>query len=194
MQMNPKVDGYLRKHKNWQGELGELRRIVLDSPLAEEIKWRVPCYTLEGKTVAFLGAFKDCCTLSFVKGVLLKDPKRVLQKPGENTQSARVIRFTGVREIVELEPVLKALLREAVEVERASLKVDFKAKRELVIPTELREQMDDIPALKSAFDALTPGRQRAYVLYFSAAKQSKTRASRVQKCTKRILNGKGLDD
>ena len=192
--MNPKVDGYLRKNKRWGDELKELRRIILDCLLIEEIKWRVPCYTFENSNVVMLGALKECAVLSFVKGALLKDARGILVKPGDNTQSARVIRFNNVREITEMEPVLKAYVHEAIEVEKAGLKVDFKAKRELVFPEEVEKKFDEMPALKTAFRALTPGRQRAYLLYFSAAKQFKTRESRVEKCKQRILKGKGLAD
>jgi len=192
--MNPKVDGYLRKNKRWGDELKELRRIILDCLLTEEIKWRVPCYTFENSNVVMLGTLKECAVLSFVKGALLKDARGILVKPGDNTQSARVIRFNNVREITEMEPVLKAYVHEAIEVEKAGLKVDFKAKRELVFPEEVEKKFDEMPALKTAFRALTPGRQRAYLLYFSAAKQFKTRESRVEKCKQRILKGKGLAD
>jgi len=192
--MNPKVDGYLRKSKKWQEELKNLRRIVLDCELTEEVKWRHPCYTLDGSNVVILGGFKEYCVLTFVKGALLKDAKGVLVKPGENTQAARMIRFTNVQQIVKLEPTLKAYIREAVEVEKAGLKVKFKKIAEFKIPEELQNKFDELPALKTAFTALTPGRQRAYIMYFSAAKQSKTRESRVEKCMRQILNGKGLDD
>jgi uncharacterized protein YdeI (YjbR/CyaY-like superfamily) len=192
--MTPQVDGYIRKHKKWQNELQKLRTIVLDCPLAEEIKWRVPCYTSERRNIVFLGAFKEYCALSFVKGVLLKDPHRMLKKPGENTQSSRLVRFTDVQQIVELEPVLKAYIREAIEVEKAGLKVKLKKIAEFKVPEEFQSKLDELPALKTAFHALTPGRQRAYLLYFSGARQSKTRASRVDKCMPQILKGKGLDD
>jgi uncharacterized protein YdeI (YjbR/CyaY-like superfamily) len=190
----PQVDGYLRKSKKWQEELGTLRRIVLASRLTEEVKWRVPCYTFDNHNIVFLGRFNECCTLSFVKGALLKDPHRILAKPGPNTQSARVIRFTSVREIVAIEPVLKVYIDEAIEVEKAGLKVKFKKASEFKIPVEFRARLDERPALKAAFGALTPGRQRAYLLYFSAAKQSKTRESRIEKWTQQILAGKGMDD
>ena len=192
--MNPKVDAFLRRAKKWQGELKELRSIVLDSQLTEELKWHQPCYTFQKNNVLIISGFKEHCVLSFIKGALLKDAKRILVKPGENTQSARVIRFTNVREIVEMAPILKAYIREAVEVEKAGLKVKFKKITEHTIPEELQNRFDKIPALKTAFRALTPGRQRAYILYFSAAKQSKTRESRIEKCMRRILKGKGLDD
>jgi uncharacterized protein YdeI (YjbR/CyaY-like superfamily) len=190
---NPKVDGYIRKSKHWQEELQKLRTIILDSGLTEEVKWRVPCYTLEEKNVVFIGRFKESCVLSFVKGVLLKDPKRVLIQQTENSQSVRVIRFSTVQQIVELEPVLKAYLQEAIEVEKAGLKVKLKKVSEFKMPEEFKSRLDSSPALKKAFTALTPGRQRAYLLYFGGAKQSKTRSARVEKCMQPILNGKGLD-
>ncbi|MDB5289882.1 MAG: hypothetical protein JWL69_1123 [Phycisphaerales bacterium] len=192
--MNPKVDGYLRKSKQWQEELQKLRMIILDCQLTEEVKWRVPCYTFQGSNVLFIGRFKESCVLSFVKGALLKDARGVLVQQTENTQSVRVIRFTNVQQIVELEPVLKAYINEAIEVEKSGLKVNFKKTSEFTIPEEFQTKLDEIPALKTAFAALTPGRQRAYLLYFSGAKQSKTRESRVEKCMQQILNGKGLDD
>jgi uncharacterized protein YdeI (YjbR/CyaY-like superfamily) len=192
--MNPKVDGYLRKSKQWQEELQKLRMIILDCQLTEEVKWRVPCYTFQGSNVLFIGRFKESCVLSFVKGALLKDAGGILIQQTENSQSVRVIRFTNIRQIVELEPVLKAYINEAIEVEKAGLKVKLKKIAEFKIPEELQSRFDEIPALKTAFAALTPGRQRAYFLYFSAAKQSKTRESRVEKCMQQILNGKGLDD
>jgi uncharacterized protein YdeI (YjbR/CyaY-like superfamily) len=191
---NPQVDGYLRKHKNWQPELAKLRAIILDSELTEEVKWRVPCYTLNGRNVLFFGPFKDCCVLSFVKGVLLKDPKHILIQQTEQSQSVRIIRFTSVEEIAKLEPVLKAYITEAIANEKAGLKVKLKTISEFKIPNELQIRFDKIPALKTAFTSLTPGRQRAYLLHFSSAKQSKTRESRIDKCLPRILKGKGLDD
>ena len=192
--MNPKVDEYLSKAKKWQEEMGKLRMICLDCQLTEELKWNHPSYTYQKSIVVIIGAFKEYCALSFFKGALLKDPNGILVKPGENTQAVRMIRFTDVREIVEMEPTLKAYIYEAIEVEKAGLKVDFKQKKELVFPDELLTKFDENPALKTAFEALTPGRQRAYVLYCSAAKQSKTRESRVEKCMPRILDGKGLND
>lgn len=192
--MNPQVDGFIRKNKQWREELAELRRIILGCQLTEEVKWRVPCYTLQGKNVVFLGAFKESCVLSFVKGALLKDTKGLLVKPGENTQAARAIRFTNVQDIVDLAPTLTAYIGEAIEVEKAGLKVAMKKTADFALPGEFRRKLDELPALKAAFNALTPGRQRAYLLHFSAAKQSKTRESRVEKCMARILGGKGLDD
>ena len=191
---NPSVDGYIRKSKQWQTELQELRRIILDTPLVEEVKWRVPCYTFEGSNVLFIGHLKESCVLSFIKGALLKDPKHILIQQTENSQSVRVIRFTDVQQISKLEPVLKAYIHEAIEVEKAGLKVNFKKPSEFKIPEEFQTRLREQPALKTAFNALTPGRQRAYLLYFSGAKQSKTRESRVEKYVKHILNGKGIDD
>jgi uncharacterized protein YdeI (YjbR/CyaY-like superfamily) len=191
---NRSVDGYIRKAKRWQNELTELRRIVLDSDLTEDVKWRVPCYTLDGKNVLFLGHMKESCVISFIKGALLKDPKRILIQQTENSQSVRVIRFTDVQEITKLEPVLKSYINEAIAIERAGLKVQFKKASEFKVPEEFQAKLDESPALKTAFHSLTPGRQRGYLLHFAGAKQSKTRAARVEKCMKRILKGKGLDD
>lgn len=205
--MNPKVDIYFNagcgrcplgntpqcKVHNWQEELEQLRMIILDCGLTEELKWGVPCYTFQNSNILLLGAFKENCVLSFLKGALLKDADGILSKPGENTQAGRVIRFTNVQEIVEIESILKAYIYEAIEVEKAGLKVEFKQNPEPV-PEELQNKLDEIPALKSAFEALTPGRQRGYILYFSAPKQSKTRESRVERCMQQILNGRGLND
>lgn len=192
--MNPKVDGYLRKNKKWRQELQKLRTILLDCQLTEEVKWRVPCYTFQKSNVVLMHIFKEYCALLFFKGALLKDANGILIQQTKNTQAARQIRFTNVREIVEMKPVLKAYIYKAIEVEKAGLKVNFKKTTEFKIPEELQNKLDEIPALKTAFAALTPGRQRAYILYFSAAKQSKTRESRVEKYMRQILNGKGLDD
>jgi uncharacterized protein YdeI (YjbR/CyaY-like superfamily) len=191
--MNPKVDNFLGKSKKWQAEIEKLRMIILDCQLTEELKWGKPCYTFQKSNVVIIQAFKEYCALMFCKGALLNDPNGILKKPGENTQAARQIRFINLREIVEMEPILKAYICEAIEVEKAGLKVDFKKNPE-PIPEEFLNELDEIPSLKTAFDALTPGRQRAYILYFSAPKQSKTRESRVEKCMQQILNGKGLND
>jgi uncharacterized protein YdeI (YjbR/CyaY-like superfamily) len=188
--MNPKVDGYLRKAKKWQEELEKLRMIILDCQLTEELKWGKPCYTFQKSNIVIIIPLKEYCTLMFCKGALLNDANGILIKPGENTQAGRWIKFTSVREIVEMETILKAYIYEAIEVERAGLEVNFKKTTEFIIPEEFRNKLDEIPALKTAFDALTPGRQRAYILYFSAPKQSKTRESRVEKCMPQILNGK----
>lgn len=192
--MNPKVDVFLSKAKKWQEEMEQLRMISLDCGLTEELKWGKPCYSFQRSNIVIIQPFKEFCALMFFKGALLKDPNGVLEKPGENTRVARRIPFTGVPEIVEMEPILKSYIKEAIEVEKAGLKVDFKKNRELIFPEEFQKKLDESPALKTAFDALTPGRQRGYILYFSGAKQSKTRESRVEKCMQKILNGKGLND
>jgi uncharacterized protein YdeI (YjbR/CyaY-like superfamily) len=191
---NPQVDGFLRASKKWQDELRALRRIILDCELTEEVKWRVPCYTSENRNIVLINGFKEFAALSFVKGALLKDPNGLLLKIGENTQAGRWIKFTSVQQITELEPVLKAYVLEAIDVEKAGLKVPMKKTSEFNNPEEFQSRLAKTPSLKKAFAALTPGRQRAYLLYFSAAKQSKTRESRIDKCLPRILKGKGLDD
>ena len=192
--MNPKVDVFLSRAQKWQEEFEKLRMIILDCGLTEELKWGVPCYTFEKRNIVLIHGFKEYCALLFVKGALLNDAKGILITQTENTQAGRQIRFTNVQEIVEMEPILKAYIYEAIEVEKAGLKVNFKKTTEFIIPEEFHNKLDEIPALKTAFDALTPGRQRAYILYFSAPKQSKTRKSRVEKCMRQILNGKGLND
>ncbi|MBV9106024.1 MAG: YdeI family protein [Verrucomicrobia bacterium] len=192
--INPKVNIYLSKAKKWQEVMEKLRMIILDCQLTEELKWGKPCYTFQKSNIVLIIGLKEYCALLFCKGVLLSDANKILIKPGENTQAGRMIRFTNVREIDEMESVLKAYLYEAIEVEKAGLKVNFKKSAEFIIPEELQNKLDEIPALKTAFDALTPGRQRSYILYFSAPKQSKTRESRVEKSMQQILNGKGLND
>jgi uncharacterized protein YdeI (YjbR/CyaY-like superfamily) len=192
--MNPKVDVYLSKAQKWQEELKKLRMIILDCGLTEELKWGVPCYTFQESNIVLIHVFKEYCALLFFKGALLNDANGILIKQTKNTQAGRQIRFTNVREIVEMETIVKAYVYEAIEVEKAGLKVDFKKTTEFTIPEEFQNKLDEIPALKTAFDALTPGRQRAYILYFSAPKQSKTRESRVEKCMQQILDGKGLND
>ena len=192
--MNPKVDFYFSKAKKWQEELKKLRMIVLDCGLAEELKWGVPCYTFKKTNIVLIHAFKEYCALLFFKGALLNDANCILIRQTKNVQSARQIRFTNVREIVKMKPTLKAYIDEAIEVEKAGLKVNFKKTTEFIIPGEFQKKLDETPALKTAFDALTPGRQRGYNLYFSAPKQSKTRESRVEKYMQQILNGKGLND
>ncbi len=191
---NPQVDGLLRKSKQWQQELQALREIALACPLTEEVKWRHPCYTSEGRNIVILGGFKNWCVMTFVKGVLLKDPKGILVEPGENTQGARMARFTNLQQIVKLKAVLKAYIHEAIEIEKAGLKVPMKKITERAVPEELQARLDEDPALKAAFQALTPGRQRLYLMHISGAKQSATRVSRVEKCVPRILQGKGLND
>lgn len=192
--MNPKVDGYLRKAKKWQTEIKKLRMILLDCPLTEELKWGKPCYTFENSNVVVIVPFKESCALLFAKGALLKDAKDILIQPTENTQAARQIRFTNVRQIAEMAPVLKAYVREAIAAEKAGLEVKYKKTSDFKIPEELQNRFNEDLAFKKAFKALTPGRQRGYLLFFSGAKQSKTRESRVEKCMQRILNGKGLND
>ncbi|MFX1578956.1 MAG: YdeI family protein [Promethearchaeota archaeon] len=191
--MNPKVDAFLSKAEKWQKEFRKLRKIILDCGLTEELKWRLPCYTFQKSNIAIIQGFKEYCALMFFKGVLLKDTNGILVRPGE-TQAGRQIRFTSVREIAELEPILKAYIHEAIEVEKAGLKVSFKKTAEYTIPEEFQTKLNENPALETAFDALTPGRQRAYIIYFSSAKQSKTRESRVEKYIPQILDGKGLND
>lgn len=192
--MNPKVDEFLTKAKKWKEEYETLRKIVLDCELTEDFKWMNPCYTFEKKNIVLMHGFKEYCALLFPKGSLLQDAHGILIQQTENVQGARQIRFTNVQEIAEKEAVLKAYIYEAIEVEKAGLKVQVKKPEELIIPDELQHKFDEIPALKDAFTTLTPGRQRAYILYFSAAKQSKTRESRVEKSIPNILNGKGLND
>jgi len=192
--MNPKVDEFLRNSKKWQEEFEKLRMILLDAPLTEELKWGVPCYTFQKRNIVLMHGFKEYCAVLFIKGALLQDANGVLIQQTENVQAARQIRFTNVREIDDLEPILKAYITEAIEVEKAGLKVNYKKSSEYIIPQEFQKKLDEIPALKTAFDALTPGRQRAYIFYFSSPKQSVTRESRVEKYMQQILNGKGLTD
>ena len=192
--MNPNVDFYFEKAEKWQNEFKKLRMIILDCQLTEELKWGVPCYTFQKSNIVLIHGFKDYCAILFIKGSLLQDPQGILIQQTENVQAGRQVRFTSIHEIVELEPVLKAYVFEAVEVEKAGLEVSFKKHTEYTIPEELQQKFDEIPALKTAFEALTPGRQRGYMLHFSSPKQSKTRESRVEKYMQHILNGKGLDD
>lgn len=192
--MNPKVDQFLRKAEKWQDEMERLRTINLDCGLTEEFKWGVPCYTFENRNVVLIHGFKEYCALLFFKGALLNDAEGLLIQQTENVQAARQIRFTNLQEINKLEPILKAYIYEAIEVERVGLKVNFKKTSGFPIPEEFQNKLDAKPALKTAFEALTPGRQRAYILHFSAPKQSKTRVSRIEKCIPKILNGKGLND
>ncbi len=191
---NPKVDEYLSKAKKWQEEMEKLRAIILDCGLSEEIKWRLPCYTFQKANVVIIQGFKEYCALMFFKGALLRDVNSILIKPGKNTQAGRQIRFTNVSEIIEMESILKAYVKEAIQVEKAGLKVKLKKTADYSIPEEFQNKLDENPSLKTAFDALTPGRQRAYIYYFSSAKQSKTRESRVEKYIPEILMGKGLND
>ncbi len=191
--MNPKVDFYFSKAR-WQKELEQLRMIVLDCGLTEELKWGVPCYSFQKANIVLIHVFKEYCALLFFKGALLHDANGILIQQTQHVQAGRQIRFTSVKEIVGMKAILKAYIYEAIEVEKAGLKVDFKKTTEFTMPEEFQKKLDKTPALKTAFNALTPGRQRGYLLHFSAPKQSKTRESRVEKCMQQILNGKGLND
>jgi uncharacterized protein YdeI (YjbR/CyaY-like superfamily) len=191
---NPEVDRYVQETPEWRKETERLRAIALGCGLTEELKWGKPCYTYEGSNVVIIQGFKAYCALLFCKGALLKDPKGILVKPGENTQSARQARFTNVTEISAKEAVLKAYIKEAIAAERAGLEVTYKQTSEFDVPEELQKKFAALPALKTAFSALTPGRQRAYLLHFSAAKQSATRESRIEKNIPQILAGKGLNE
>ena len=192
--MNPRVDFYFAKGKKWEKELKQLRTIVLDCGLTEELKWGVPCYSYEKANIVLIHVFKDYCALLFFKGALLKDTEDILIQQTKNVQSARQIRFTNVQEIVKMKAVLKAYIYEAIEVEKAGLKVKLKKTAEFTIPEEFQKKLHKNGTLKRAFDSLTPGRQRAYIYFFSAPKLSKTRESRIEKSTPQILRGKGLND
>jgi uncharacterized protein YdeI (YjbR/CyaY-like superfamily) len=192
--MNPKVDFFFDKAKKWQDEFKKLRTIILACGLTEELKWGVPCYTFEKSNIVLIHGFKEYCAILFVKGALLKDAKGILIQQTENVQSARQVRFTSVREIVKLESTLKAYIQEAIKVEKAGLKVNYKKTSEYSFPEEFISKLEKVPGLQDAFDSLTPGRQRAYLFYFSQPKQSKTREARIDKCTPQILAGKGLND
>lgn len=191
---NPKVDEYLNKAKKWKEESEKLREIVLSCGLTEDYKWMHPCYTLENKNIVIIHGFKEYCALLFHKGALLKDKQGILIQQTENVQAARQIRFTNLQQIVDMETILKEYILEAIEVEKAGLKVELKKNTEYDVPEEFQTKLDENPALKTAFEALTPGRQRAYLFYFSQPKQSKTRVSRVEKSTQQIMDGKGLND
>ena len=192
--MNPKVDAFLSKTDKWQEEMVKLRKIALDCGLTEELKWGVPCYTHQQNNVVLIHGFKEYCALLFFKGALLQDTHGILIQQSTNVQAGRQIRFTNIREITEQEDILKAYIFQAIEVEKAGLKIEFKKTAEYNIPEEFQKKLEEIPALKTSFEALTPGRQRAYILYFSQPKQAKTRESRVEKCIPMILDGKGLND
>ncbi|MFY0684973.1 MAG: YdeI/OmpD-associated family protein [Balneola sp.] len=205
--MNPEVDTYFVdgcgrcelggtpdcKVNSWQKEMRELRLIILDCDLTEEVKWGVPCYTYQGGNVFTMSALKDYCAIGFFKGALINDVHNILEKPGKNTQAARLIKFTSIDQIVEMEHQLRAYIQEAIDIEKAGLKVPMKKNPE-PIPEELQDKLDNDPIFQEAFDALTPGRQRGYILHFSGAKQAKTRVSRIEKCTPKIMEGKGLHD
>ena len=191
---NHKVDEYVAKAKKWQEELEKLRTILLSCGLTEELKWYQPCYTFQDKNVFIIHGLKDACALAFLKGALLEDAHGLLVRPGENTQSGRWMKFSSVREIVEKESVLREYVFEAIEVERSGLVIAYKKTSDYQVPAELQNKLDQAPALRAAFEALTPGRQRGYLLHFAAPKQSKTRAARVEKWTPQILSGKGMHD
>lgn len=192
--MNPKVDWFFDKATKWQEEYIRLRKIILDCGLTEKLKWGQPCYTLEDKNIVLIHGFKEYCAILFFKGVLLKDKHGILIQQTPNVQVPRQVRFTNVKEINKIEKILKAYIKEAIEVEKVGLKVTLKKTAEYRIPEEFQNKLDEMPALKKAFYSLTPGRQRAYLFYFSQPKQSKTREARVEKCVQKIFNGKGLDD
>ena len=191
---NPKVDEFIIKEKKWRKEFEKLRMIVLDCGLSEEFKWGKPCYMLQDKNIVLIHGFKEYCALLFFKGALMHDPQGILVRQTENVQAGRQIRFTGIQEIAGMEAILKAYVDEGVKVEKAGLEVEFKKNTEFMIPEELQNKFNELPSLKSAFEALTPGRQRAYLLYFSQPKQSRTRQSRIEKYMQQILDGKGLND
>jgi len=191
---NPKVDFFFNKASRWQSAYAKLRTIILDCGLTEELKWGCPCYTFKNSNIVLIHGFKEYCALLFHKGALLKDSEVILIRQTENVQAARQIRFTRLQEIIDLEPALKAYIYEATEVEKAGLKVELKKTSEFPMPEEFQQTLNENPDLKSAFDALTPGRQRGYLLHFSQPKQSRTRESRIEKCIPRIREGRGLHD
>nr|WP_144926567.1 DUF1801 domain-containing protein [Paenibacillus bovis] len=190
--MNPKIDEFLNKTTKWQEEMTKLREIILECGLTEEMKWNKPCYTFQNNNIAIMQPFKEYFALMFFKGILINDVNNILVKPGENSQTQRQIRFTNIEEVVQLESIIKDYINEAVE--KANVEVNVDKKEALEIPVELLQKFDEYPDLKTAFEALTPGRQRAYVIYFSKAKQSKTRELRIEKYMEQILAGKGLHD
>lgn len=192
--MNPNVEDYINNAKTWKKELQALQAILLDCGLTEEYKWRNPCYTYKNSNLVIIGELKESCILSFFKGALLADSEGILSKPGENSQSARIIRFTNVQQIKDLEPIIRTYIFEAIEVEKLGLKVDFSESKKQELPEEFENAINQNPELKKAFEALTPGRQRGYLMFFSAAKQSKSRLARIEKYTPRILSGKGIND
>jgi uncharacterized protein YdeI (YjbR/CyaY-like superfamily) len=193
--MNSGVEAFLKEEEKWREEFKELRRIILSCEgLTEELKWGKPCYTFEEDNVVLIHGFKEYCAILFIKGALLKDAKGILIQQTENVQAARQARFTNVREIVKMKTILKAYIEEAIKVEKAGLQVTYKKTSEFEMPEEFRKKLREMPALKTAFEALTPGRQRGYLLYFSGAKQSQTREARIEKCVDQILDGKGLND
>lgn len=192
--MNPKVDFFFNKTGQWQKAFEKLRTIALKTELTEDLKWGCPCYTYEGKNIFLIHGFKEYCALLFFKGALMKDAENILIQQTENVQAARQIRFTNLQQIIDLEHVLNDYIFEAVEIEESGVKVEMKRTNEFSVPEEFAQKLNENPELQKAFEALTPGRQRAYLLYFSSAKQPKTRISRIEKYTPEILNGKGLND
>ena len=192
--MNNRVELFINKETKWQNEIAELRSIILSCKLDEDIKWGKPCYSFNGSNVVIIQGFKEYCAVLFFKGALLKDPGKILVKPGENTQAGRQIRFNSVSEIIKLKPVIKKYLLEAVEAEKAGLKVELRKSKELIVPDELLASFAELPSFKNAFYSLTPGRQRAYILFFSSAKQTQTRTGRIEKYMPKILKGKGMND
>lgn len=194
MPKNSKVDAVLNKARQWQAEMEKLRAILLESPLEEELKWGWPCYTLDGKNIVLIHGFNEYCALLFFKGALMSDPRGILIQQTENVQAARHFRFTSLQEIVAQEPIIKEYVEEAIQVEKAGLKMEPKKTEEFPVPDEFQQKLSELPALQTAFQALTPGRQRGYLLYFAAPKQSKTRESRIEKYIPQILEGKGLRD
>jgi uncharacterized protein YdeI (YjbR/CyaY-like superfamily) len=192
--MNPKVDKFLSEAEAWREEFKKLRSIILTCGLTEELKWGKPCYSLQGTNVVLIHGFKEYCAVLFMKGALLKDKKGILVQQTKNVQAARQVRFTNVREIARLELILKSYIKEAIGVEKAGLEVNYKKTSKFAVPEEFQKKLREMPALKTAFEALTPGRQRGYLLYFASAKQSQTREARIEKCVDQILNGKGLNE
>lgn len=192
--MNPHVDEHIRNSKNWSKELGLLQEILLECTLHEELKWRQPCYMYGDANIALLGSFKEYCSLAFFKGVLLSDPEKLLVSPGENSQSVKMFKFTSSKEILDKKSIIKATVFEAIEIEKAGLKVVKDPSLNMTIPIELEQKMENDNALKTSFEGLTPGRQRAYIMFFTEAKQSKTREARIEKYVPRILIGKGMND
>ncbi len=192
--MNPKVDFYFSKNKKWQAETVKLRHIILDCGLTEELKWGCPCYTFQKSNIVLIHDFKEYCALLFMKGALLHDSAKILIQQTENVQSARQLRFTTIQDIIDQEATIKSYVYEAIEVEKAGLKVEMKKPKEFAMADEFKAKLDENPSLKAAFEGLTPGRQRAYLLHFSQPKQSKTRESRVENAIPAIFDGKGLND
>lgn len=192
--MNPKANWFFSKKTKWQEEYSELRMLILDCGLTEELKWGCPCYTFKDSNIVLIHGFKDYCAMLFMQGALLKDPKKILIQQTKNVQSARQIRFKNTNEVLKSKSFIKAYIKEAVKIEKSGLKVELKNTTEYEMPAEFKTVLEDMPDLKKAFQTLSPGRQRGYLLYFSSAKQSKTRETRIEKYIHQILSGKGLDD